>query len=198
MENEPEHTSLCELLEAAIPDEAWTVSFIFNGVSLTAEKKVDSWEWALAKQYVESVGTILFSSAGLHLNGKAQRPHIHYCFIIDRVLCKMPPSNPSDHRNRFCKKEGMEPFPKGVTVQFRMIEPDKPKYHCLTYPLKEGHGLGACTPRAYCAYGDPMKREVFKFLLEYGKGIYEVEVANNLRRDKSDEKIKNNRDRMHD
>jgi len=192
-----EQQPLCEVLEAAIPDDAWTVSLIFNGVSVTAEKKVEQWEWQLAKQYVESFGTILFSSAGLHLNGKAAKPHIHYCFIIDRVLCKMPPANPSDHRKRFCTKEGMEPFPKGVTVQFKKIEPDKPKYSCLSYPLKEGLGLPD-TPRLYFAFGEPMKKEVFKFLKEYGKGIYDVEVANNLRRDKCDERKKNALMAMHE
>jgi len=174
---------MCEKFQADIPDECSVVCVKINDVEIDNDGKPD-FIWVDIKLYVEELSTVLFSSAGLHINGKAGKPHIHYVFICKKFK---PPSNPSQHRKRYAEKN--EASFENVSFQFKDLDKSKPKYHCLSYPLKEGRHV---TPvnKMYTYNGSPMPHDSIKFLKEIGKSIYDVELGNNLKKDKCEERKK--------
>jgi len=182
-----------------IPDDAMCVTFIERGLVLNEEGTVDEggWHWELVKRYVESLGTILFSTAGLHKNGERKVPHIHYAFVLTDY--KEFKSDPGKHRAAWCKKNKMRnEFPVGnlFVSKYVPLEKDKPKFQVLSYPLKEGCGFEGCPVNT--AFGEPMKKEYYEFFKDVGRTIYDKELAARERRDKSDERQKNSLKAMAD
>lgn len=183
MEDELPVNPMCDKFQADIPDEATVVCVKINDVEINEDGTAE-WNWADIKLYVGELTTILFSSAGLHMNGKAGKPHIHYQFICKKFK---PPSNPSQHRKRYAEKN--EASFENVSFQFKDLDKSKPKYHTLSYPLKEGRHLTNVS-RLYIYNGSPMPHDCIKFLKEIGKSIYDVELGNNLKKDKCEERKK--------
>jgi len=185
MSDELNNDPLCDKFQADIPDECSVVCVKINDVEIDEDEKPD-FSWFDIKAYVEEMSTILFSSAGLHVNGKAGKPHIHYVFICKKFK---PPSNPSQHRKRYAEKKEAN-FEK-CSFQFKDLDLSKPKYHCLSYPLKEGRHVTPVS-KLYLYNGSVMLPDHVKFLKGIGKSIYDVELANNLRKDKCEERKKQN------
>lgn len=184
MSDELTNNPLCEKFQADIPDECSVVSVKINNVDLDADGKA-TFNWFDINAYVGELSTILFSSAGLHENGKSGKPHVHYVFICKKFK---PPSNPSQHRKRYAEKT--EADFENVSFQFKDLDKSKPKYHPLSYPLKEGRHITYHVSKMYLYNGSAMPNDYIKFLKGIGKSIYDVELANNLKKDKCEERKK--------
>ena len=66
-----------------------------------------------------------------------------------------------------------------------------PKYHVLSYPLKEKLMIEEYTKALYIDRGTPMKLDKIAFLMEVGKTIYENALASHHRNDLCEERKKN-------
>lgn len=135
--------------------------------------------------------TVIYSSAGMHLNGKRKIPHVHWHFITTPL--KSDTKYTSQHRQRWCSKNGLskDAF-KNISMSFHMfIDTTKPKYSTLSYPLKEGISIPPFVmKRAYMVGEKKMGPQMLDYLLSVGKQIYDKELADNLRRDKCEERKK--------
>lgn len=124
---------------------------------------------------------ILAATAGIHLNGKNKIPHIHYHIMAEH---HNPPSNPSQHRNRWLSKKDnhMENL-TNATFKYQNLDKSKPVYQFLAYPLKEG--ISIPHRKRYNLYDSkPMSISMYNFLLSVGSTIYNTHLALRLRQDK--------------
>jgi len=198
MENitlEIEENSLAQQFELDIPDDSMVINVKINfeiAEGEEVENAVRFLGYGDIRKYVTDIPDckILFSSAGVHLNGESKRPHIHYNFITTPFH---PPSNLSQHRSRWLKKQGdpdlypVDAF-SNVSFKFQSLQKNKPKYSVLSYPLKEKHFVNV---KGLYIYNDkPMTKEQKTFLVDTGSAIYEKEVGLKLRQDKCEERKK--------
>lgn len=181
-----EEVNYAEMFETDIPDDCSVIDVKINNVA-TDPSDVELNFFAIPK-YIKDLGCeILFSSVGLHLNGDAGVPHCHWNFITTRVAA---PSNPSQHRSRWMKKNEELGCFDNVSFKFHnKIDLTKPKYNVLAYPLKEGRSLPYAS-RYYKYAGQAMTKAQIKFLINIGQEIYNTELAVNMRRDKCEERKK--------
>ena len=179
--------SLADRLEQEIPDDSFVTTVKYN-FDLKDDNETPYYPLFDIRAYVKDLaGDILYSSCGIHYNGKHKQPHVHYHFITNTFY---PPSNPSQHRKRWAKKnEASLDFLK-CSFMFQPIDTTKPKYSTLSYPLKEGHEVKCDKKFVYIDNMQPMTKDVLLFLKEVGKAIYDKECALKLRQDKCEERKK--------
>lgn len=185
-EQTPELELYTEVFEKNIPDDAMVVKVKYNNIAEDDEFN------SMVKYYIQDAlkAKILYSSAGLHKNGKNAVPHYHYHFITTKFQI---PSNPSQHRRRWIDKDvDANYLGEHCTIQFeRKIDTSKPKYHTLAYPLKEGNIPRDCRLFGFHDFMEPkqkMKKEMVEFLKSVGQEIYQTAMAAHDRREKSDER----------
>lgn len=179
--------NICEMFERDIPDDATVINVKINKIDMD-DIYVGSVD---IRNYITDLGVeILFSTAGIHLNGENKVPHIHWNFITTSI--PKIPSNLSQHRIRWSNKKDEVDF-TNVSFQIKKkIDLGKPKYQVLTYPLKEGRPLPSQFNNHKINVYDKnkMTKQQFNYLLEVGQSIYQQELATNLRRDKCEERKK--------
>lgn len=135
-----------------IPDEFYSVSAYLN------DQKLD----------------VVYSTAGIHLNGKNKRPHIHYHLIVKSMPSGTFQSSNSMHRKRWLSKEGNNVYSlDNVSISFPKKE--DPVWQHLAYPFKEGFIVKQGVKGL-------LKTQV-DFLMEYGKNLYQVSLGNRARQD---------------
>lgn len=190
--------SICNEMEKLIPDDAMVICIKYNIPELkedeTFQQKVlENFMIEDILIYVGSMTEILFSSIGIHIKGKSQHPHVHFNLIVSKFEIKKVMSNPSQHRKRWCEKEGFDrdTIFKGVSFQFHEeMDKKKPKYFTLAYPLKEGRHLWNDDKSYYVFNKSQMIHSQFTFLLDIGTTIYNLQEGMHLRQEKSDERKK--------
>ena len=187
-----EEESLVDYFEEYIGDDDTIIEFKINNIDIDDEDKYDI--LFNVKNYVMfGIGAkIKFSTAGLHVKGKNNVPHIHYHLVVEK--CQKP-QNPSDHRKRYIKKrlKDTENWTLGDISMKWHEKPfkDKPKYHVLSYPFKENTHIEEWAKNWQIDRGTPMKKSKISFLKEVGKTLYQNALAQNHRNDLCDERKKN-------
>lgn len=181
-------TSLAEQFEQDIPEDSMVINFKYNLDPSANDKDIHA-PLLEMRQYVKSLTTILFSSAGIHYNGDLKRPHIHYNFITKPFK---EPSNRSQHRNRWFDKQDSpnREFKKVTAVFHDVMDKHSCKYAVLSYPLKEGFFTKDEYKQIYIYNGVSMTKEQKLFLKEVGTAIYEKEVGLKQRQEKCEERKK--------
>lgn len=171
--------SLAQQIEDVIPNDATVISIKINNIDVEEKHKLYI---APIQRYLESLKLkILGSAAGIHLNGKSQKPHIHYHLICEKFI---PPVNPSQHRQRWMVKNDEDLG--DVSFRFKQIDCDAPKYSILSYPLKEGRILNS--GNTYTFASQQMSDDILCFLTQVGKAIYDKELGLKLRQEKCEER----------
>lgn len=89
-------------MEKLIPDDAMVINIKYNIPEFDAEetlhqKVLDNFYIDTINEYLMDIPDLLimFSSIGIHVNGKAQKPHVHYNLIVKKFDMKKVKSNPS-------------------------------------------------------------------------------------------------------
>lgn len=118
---------------------------------------------------------VVMSTAGVHINGEAKRPHLHYHLIVRSYpTAKTFRTNQSTHRSRWRDQPGNE-IHSFANTSITFPEKEEPVWQHLAYPLKEGipikKGVKGLTP------------DQFRFLKTYGENLYQVSLGNNARKD---------------
>jgi len=183
---------LPDSFEAFIPDDSMVINVKYN---FDIPDEEGGLEFALSeicfsdmRRYVQDLEVeILFSSVGYHLLGERKQPHVHYHFITSPFH---PPSNPSQHRKRWAKKENAAIDFLKCSFKFQSLDGSQPKYQVLSYPLKEGHLIKHNSKLLYVFNKKPMTSEQMIFLKDVGKAIYDKEQGLKLRQDKCEERKK--------
>lgn len=140
-----------------------------------------------ATEYIsDCVDTIFASTAGRHYNGERSEPHIHLHYIVSRYN---KPSNPSQHRARWCSKDADRNL-DGCSFMYQHMLSDTPRYEFLSYPLKEGHSLDDVGLYRWLK-GEYMGGIMVQWLKDVGNAIYQKQVALRLRQEKSAERKQN-------
>lgn len=145
------------------------------------------------KQYLADHNIIVrYALAGLHLNGKAERPHIHYHLITDPFNIKTIKQNSSQHRKRWWDKQDKDTEPDHSFLDttwrfYDSLDNSKPKYQTLAYPLKEGHHFYKNLKKYYVG----ITPTIFDALLIYGQSIYNSQVALHIRQEKCEQRKQN-------
>lgn len=202
-----EENSLARALQDKIPDDA---SYITIKISLAQmEMTPDEMLTILSKtgcagkithlkDYIRDLGVeILYSSAGLHLKGKAKVPHVHWN-LITTPLEKIP-SNPSQHRTRWLNKnpDARDALFKDISIQMHhTLDLSRPKYSVLSYPLKEGHVLHEYNKNRQYYVG--LGLDEIQMLTATGTAIYEAALAQQMRRDMSEDRRRATLHEMYD
>jgi len=122
---------------------------------------------------------IVYSSAGIHLNGEHKKPHCHWHMIVKSLPTGSFRSNQSLHRKRWLAKEGNEHF-SFDNVSFSFPKKLEPVWQTLAYPYKEGI---ECKSSAYPELKVGMTKPIKNFLMEYGSNIYQVALGKNAKQD---------------
>lgn len=140
--------------------------------------------------YTNGGKDIVAQTQGLHLAGKSKHPHVHIHYIINnspefQTMC----NNASTYRKRYWGKKGWN-YPLGKKGKMEMgtdpIDPLKPKYAFLAYPLKEKHYYN--NKKWFQFLNENMTREMTTFLMRYASEIYEAAVAKHHTNDMSEKR----------
>lgn len=188
-------------IEKLIPDNAMVINIKFNIPELKAEetlqqKVLDHFHLSTINEYLYDIPNlrILFSTIGIHVNGKAQKPHVHYNLITTKFDMKKIKSNSSQHRQRWCDKNDYDYKEIFNDVSFKFhecVDKNKPKYFTLAYPLKEGYDLFDYDEvDAYIYNSRQMTKQQFNFLKSVGCAIYNEQVGLHLRQEKCEARKK--------
>lgn len=122
---------------------------------------------------------IVFATAGIHVNGKSQKPHLHWHLIVRSLPTGTFQTENSKHRKRWLAKEGNEDFSfEGVTFRFPKKMED-PVWQVLSYPYKEGL---VCDHKPL----QIIPKEFQKFLIDYAQEVYQVSLGLRARNDASE------------
>lgn len=132
---------------------------------------------------------IVFATAGIHVNGKSKRPHLHWHLIVRDLPSGTFQTENSKHRKRWLAKEGNEEYSfDEVTFRFPKKKED-PVWQVLAYPYKEGL---VCDHKPL----QIIKKEFQSFLIAYGQDLYQVSLGLRARQDAADERRRAARDEM--
>lgn len=98
-------------MEQIIPDDVMVINIKYNippekDGTYDFNKIYDYFMIEEINMYVTEYTTILFTSLGIHVEGKAQKPHLHYNLIVEKFNIKSMNSNKSQHRKRWCDRNG--------------------------------------------------------------------------------------------
>lgn len=119
---------------------------------------------------------IVFATAGIHVNGKSQKPHLHWHLIVRDLPSGTFQTENSKHRHRWLAKEGNECYSfEGVTFRFPKKKED-PVWQVLAYPYKEGL---ICDHKPL----QIISKEFQNFLIDYGQQLYQVSLGLRARQD---------------
>lgn len=170
-----------EQFEEFIPDDAICVSVKVNLDEGEYDNKFTPPFYSSIVKYLDDSGVaILASTAGVHLQGKNQVPHIHYHFVCSNFRS---PSNPSQHRQRWLSKNGNEIENLGsATFKYQKLDSRYPRFQFLSYPMKEGLLV---RDNYYTYDGCKMKKEIRDFLVSVGQTIFQTSQALKLKNDLS-------------
>lgn len=197
---ERDSNKFCEYFDKMLPDDAICVGVIIKCAKEPDEE--DDFDYlseigfGLIRDFLVSKYKcrMIASVAGVHLQGRCQKRHIHYNFIMTNFKT---PTNNSKTKKVYMTDAGLDDFcDRGYKTSFKFekLNLDKPKYMHLCYPLKEGNVVENAKGRdVNMLEGVRMKKEVIEFLKGVGNTIYEQEKALKERREKYETKIKNNR-----
>lgn len=178
-------TDYATMLENYIPDDATCISVKVNVPDYdSSDVNFVPPGFSSTLAYLKDSGVeILAFTCGLHLEGENKVPHLHYHFVCNHYTGD---SNPSQHRKRWLRKKGnhLEDF-SDASFMYRPIEPNKPKFQFLSYPMKEGHLLRS---KYYMFDGKLMTNDLRNFLLSIGKTIYDTQVALRMRQAKTQQR----------
>lgn len=178
---------------------------------IPADSIVWSWKWndgICPEEYVDAIYdyvwatsniTVYATSYGYHEQGKSEKPHSHLTFITATFPLKPVTCNPTDHRKKWCLKNGKPAdFFKGkVSVKIVPLDPSKPRYYPLAYPLKERKRLAESTMFILGKKGRrPMKPEEVMFLEEVGASLFDASKSKDEAREKSDKKQCNQKEEL--
>jgi len=199
-----ENQTFIDHFEENIPDDAMVVKVKLNDINEQDEHSLFS--FINAKNFVEDCfGTILFSSCGLHLKGRNKIPHYHFHAILKSFK---PPSNMTVKKNGWIAKDPTERQMPNSSIQITPINHSMPKYHVLTYPLKEGtmpnhyedvdDDLVSRVFIDYTVKNKRMAKKYMDFLLSVGNEIYQTELAANHRREKCEQRKKDKLNELFD
>lgn len=135
-------------------------------------------------------GNILACSAGLHTQGNNRRPHMHFHFIVDRpYVVGRTSSAASNERARWVREqsEQTEKSFKEMTIKFSPLDPTKPLWQILAYPLKE-RKRGSCHMYQMIRDGGPyqMPVEIVDVLEQVGSNIFDAALALQERKEKAE------------
>lgn len=179
--------SISQMFEDSIPNDS---SVITIKLDLPSDYDVSGCKYipqmidsVLFLQYLYKDLEIHASSAGIHLNGKKSRPHIHYHLITSRFN---PTSNNSVYKKRWLAMDDSNNL-DGVSFKYERLNVNEPKYGPLSYPLKEGLEVYGY-PKSYTLNGQKMTRPVINFLKGVGNAIYEKHCGLVLRQEKCAER----------
>lgn len=190
MEQTEETQNYIQLFDQ-LADDSKVVKLKFNNVD-----QHDHENFINGKRFIEEElrATILYSSIGLHINGKNKVPHLHYHFITAPFK---EPSNISQKKNRWINKDRDSNILPDVSIQISDIDHQSPKYHTLAYPLKEGlypdvePNLLHKGFYSHLGKNNRMDRKLIEFLKGVGNDIYNKQLAANDRKDKCEERKQN-------
>ena len=196
--NNSDNDPIAKQMEKIIPDDAMVIDIKYNIPPLkdgeTFQQKVlENFRIEDINIYISEYTKILFSSIGIHLKGKSQNPHVHYNLIVNSFEINKIKANASQHRQRWCKKEGYnyDDIFSGVSFKFHdKMDKTKPKYFTLAYPLKERHHIWDDDNSYYQYNKSQMTKPQFDFLLDVGSSIYNLQEGLHLRQEKSEERKK--------
>lgn len=187
LEMEELGSGIAQYFEENIPDDALAVSYKFN--INTEEELTFENSMSIRKiiDYMKSFTTVLAFTHGIHEEGKADKPHIHIHFYITPCEAwNKSKSNRSQHRNRWFDKECLSRI-DGISVKEAKIQEGTPKFHFLSYPLKEGKYL-KFKKISFELEGETMTKEFREFLLQYGQQLFQIKLGKDLANDKADER----------
>jgi len=166
--------------------------------------------WEVAEEHyniamcftTDTLGEIIASSVGLHLDGKNKKPHIHFHFVVDKPYELMTDSAKSMRKTRWLKNRDPqdEIYMKQMTVRYAPFDTDKPKWAVLAYPLKEGK-RGSIRMYRITKTGAGMvfmPVEIMDLLENTGTQIYQSALAIRERNDKSEKKREDNLQDLYD
>jgi len=123
---------------------------------------------------------IVAQTQGLHLAGKSKFPHVHIHYIINNSAeFQTMANNASTYRKRYWAKKEWTNYPLGKKGKMEMsvqpLDPLKPKYAFLAYPLKEKAYYN--NKKWFQFLNENMTKEMLNFLCRYANEIYEAAVA---------------------
>jgi len=127
---------------------------------------------------------ILYSTAGIHLNGENKVPHMHYSIVARNVPQKTFLTENARHRNNWLAKDNNHENYNFTNLTVKLTTKRKdPVWQCLCYPWKENlpvkHGAVHLIPHIY-----------EEFLLKYAVDLYQVSLGNHARKDACDARKK--------
>lgn len=176
--------NIAEVFEKFIPDDAKVITIKYQAPDIDEDDFIWSYKRAIVDRYLRDCGVeVLATAAGIHRNGKSQKTHIHYHIIAESFY---PPSNPSQHRARWCKKNE-ESF-TNFSFSYKDLDKTLPKYSILSYTLKESTPVKGDRKKSYTMDGKPMIDEMYNFLLDTGAAIYQKELGLAMRLEKCEER----------
>lgn len=191
--------------------------FVFEEGSVVCTAKVDLFsihqdQWLeyvfdkhlLIRCYLEDHDyDIVEFSSGIHMQGKAGRPHAHIHYVLKyNGTGNAIYANESVRKTRYINaalkdpehgvramglKPGQISFTH-VSLKFMMLDMDSIHYDVLSYPLKEGI---RCNKFLYT-----MEEEYIVALQEYAQGIYNGQIAMHERRERHEEKMQCKKEAM--
>ena len=178
--------SMPEMLEEELSELPYMVICVKLNIS-----DMELFPFVDLKQYLDDNEIVVkYSSYGLHLKGENKRPHVHMNMIVFPFNIKKIMQNASQHRKRWYDKnienQIDEQFMNLTFKFYQFLDPLKPKYSTLSYPLKEGLHIYGKHFSNY-AYQN-VNKEMFDFLLSVGTSIYNKEVGLHQRQDKCEER----------
>lgn len=179
MEEQEQSKSLAEELSQNILDEYRCISCKIN---FAEDEDIDEHPhglFALVYYFMDLKLDVVYSTAGLHLQGENKRPHVHYHLIVRNMPGGTFVSCNSTHRKRWLSKDDNDSW-SFDNVSIRFPKKENPVWQHLAYPLKEGKLI---KKKIY-------KFELYKnvekfmpFLTTYAQNLYEVSLGNRARQE---------------
>jgi len=107
----------------------------------------ESW-WIVAESHYyvalrftnDTLGEVVASTVGMHLDGKNKNPHCHFHFVVKEPYKKLADSAKSNRKHRWLRDKDIQDtvHMKRMTVAYAPFDSEKPNWSILAYPLKEG------------------------------------------------------------
>jgi len=150
----------------------------------------------------DTLGEVVASSVGMHLDGKNKKPHVHFHFVVNEPYKPLADSAKSMRKVRWLKDRDPQDsvYMKHMTVAYSPFDTDKPKWSVLAYPLKEGK-RGDIRMYRVIRPGAGMVNmpvEIIDLLEVVATTIYQTAVAVRERNEKAEKKREDNLQELYD